>query len=215
MGPGPFRVRISAYGVAFNIAGEGVFSGIREMYVRDTYLRSGALRIEDGDFVVDLGVNIGNFTNLALAHGNNVRVVAVEPNILLNEAFRKSQSVNDGFESRTRLLRAFVGASESMREEFSGLPTYRGASFMSETELVDALGAARVDFLKCDIEGGEFALLRPDGLLLRMTRKLAIEIHSWAGDVAAFIVMLERQGFVIKASKFDPDGSCTLSAIRT
>jgi len=68
MGKGPFHVHFRS-GVDFRIIGNGVISGIREIYVRDVYLRYGLLTIEDGDVVLDLGANMGNFTNLALAHG--------------------------------------------------------------------------------------------------------------------------------------------------
>lgn len=41
MGEGPFRVRYRD-DVSFSICGPGAFSGIREMYARDTYLHGGA-----------------------------------------------------------------------------------------------------------------------------------------------------------------------------
>src|SRR4051812_49591430 len=78
MGTGPFRVRLGKSQA--KVAGAGIVTGIREVWVRDCYLAGGFLAIGDGDVVVDLGANIGTFTMLALGHGQNVRVVAVEPN---------------------------------------------------------------------------------------------------------------------------------------
>lgn len=69
LGAGPFHIRFGAVKHAFVIRAESAISGIREMYVRDCYLKSDALEIKDGDVVLDLGANVGNFTNLALAHG--------------------------------------------------------------------------------------------------------------------------------------------------
>jgi hypothetical protein len=110
MGKGPFRVRIGRCGVSFRVYGSGVFSGIREMYVRDTYLRNGLLTNEDNEVVVDLGANIGNFTNLALAHGESINCVSVEPNQSLNASFQKSVTLNTGFIERSTLIRAFLGS---------------------------------------------------------------------------------------------------------
>src|SRR6186713_2915399 len=53
MGRGPFTVKRG--GVRARLTGEQVFSGIREIWVRDVYLKSDFLRIEPGSWVVDLG----------------------------------------------------------------------------------------------------------------------------------------------------------------
>lgn len=214
MGAGPWIVRIPRSALTFRITGVERFTGIREMYVRDTYLRGGVLSIADGDVVLDLGANMGNFTNLALAHGSRVRVVAVEPNRNLNQKFHKSLALNPGFAERATLVQAFVGVPENEKVTLSRQEAFAGAAFISETELVQLLGSDHIDFLKCDIEGGEYELLRPGSRLLRMTRQLGIEIHSFAGDVQAFITMLAGEGFTIKAVQRDPDGTCTVAAAR-
>jgi hypothetical protein len=59
VGEGPFRIKLSEYGAEFLVGGPHIMSGIREMYCRDVYLRKGILRVEPGDFVVDLGANMG------------------------------------------------------------------------------------------------------------------------------------------------------------
>lgn len=184
------------------------------MYVRDVYLRNGLLTIEDGDVVVDLGANMGNFTNLALAHGKNVRVVSVEPGCRLNEAYKKSVALNDGFIERTQLVRAFVGKMGAVQDCMLEDEQYRGVGWISEDELITSLQLSKIDFLKCDIEGGEFGLLHPGSKLLQMTRKIAIEIHQFAGDVDGFIKMLIAQGFELKSIQREPDGSATVLGIR-
>lgn len=214
MGPGPFRIVMRRYGAQFGVVGPGAFSGIREMYVRDSYLRHGTLRVADGDVVLDLGANMGNFTNLALACGTKVRVVAVEPSEELNRTFWRSVGVNRGHRERVTLLRAFLGGTGSIRAELLSAPQYRDAAVMTEAELLLAGALDRIDFLKCDIEGGEFELLHRDSALLGLTRKLAIEIHAFAGDVDQFIRMLVDAGFGIRSIKRDPDGTATVLATR-
>lgn len=214
MGVGPFVVDIPRYGVRFRIAGTEAFSGIREMYGRDVYLRNGTLTIRDGDHVVDLGANIGNFTNLALAHGPNVQVVAVEPGAHMNASFSSSVGLNPGYLERTRLINAFVGSIGGTQEAMLRSAEYRDAKWNSEDELISSAGTQQIDFLKCDIEGGEFGLLTPRSRLLHLTQSLAVEIHQFAGDVEGFIAMLRGCGFSILARQTDPDGFATVLARR-
>ena len=211
LGSGPFQVKYSDE-VNFRITGPGALSGIREMYVRDTYLRGGCLKIDDGDIVLDLGANIGNFTNLALAHGPRVKVVAVEPGHALIRSMKASLTLNDGFAERVSVVKAFLGHASSVQLDLSDDPSYAGTSWMTEEELLEVTSLKCVDFLKCDIEGGEFGLLHRESALLRMTRKLAIEVHAFAGDVHPFIDMLKEVGFTIKHIQRDPDGTATVLA---
>lgn len=212
MGEGPFGVGLPICR-PFRVSGTSVVSGIREMFVRDTYLRGGMLRISDGDLVVDLGANIGNFTNLALAHGPGVRVVAVEPSLAMNKAFTASVGLNQGFLDRTTVVRAFLGARvETIMEQIGDDPNYRDVVWIDEEELIRRGHIETIDFLKCDIEGGEFALLHEGSRLLAMTRCIAAEIHAFAGDVRAFLRTLEACGFEIVDEQWASDGSCTVLA---
>jgi len=212
MGLGPFLIKYRG-NVRFRIQGSGAFSGIREMYVRDTYLHGGVLTIEPGDSVLDLGANMGNFTNLALAHGA-ARVVAVEPSLDLNEEMKASVGLNAGFADRVKLLRTFVGAPDGKQAALESNPAYRGVGWLTEDGLIEQGQIGAIDFLKCDIEGGEYALLTPGSRILQMTRKLAVEVHSFAGDVDKFVQMIVMSGFQVLHIQRVPDGTITLLAKR-
>lgn len=209
MGVGPYKVSYNCK-IQFTVTGPSAFSGIREMYARDVYLRHGLLEVKDGDIVLDLGANMGNFTALALAHAPSVTVIAVEPNLSFNETFRTSVGLNEGFLSRVRLFRCFLGGKGEKQSRLMMDPEYQGADWLSESEFIDKAGITRIDFLKCDIEGGEFGLLKPGGLILTMAKKIAIEVHRFAGDVEGFLAMLASEGFNIKYIQRDPDGSVTV-----
>jgi FkbM family methyltransferase len=213
LGSGPFQVNYSDE-VNFQSAGPEALSGIRKMYVRDVYLRGGCLEIDDGDIVVDLGANMGNFTNLALAHRPRLRVFAVEPSHAFLRSMQTSLALNDGFLERVKVVQAFLGHASSTQLDLSNDPSYAGISWMTEDQLLAATNLKCVDFPKCDIEGGEFGLLHRESALLRMTKKLAIEVHAFAGDVQAFIHMLQEVGFAVKHIQRDPDGSATVLARR-
>lgn len=213
MGRGPFRVYFAS-GVEFWVEGTGVVTGIREMFVRDGYLRGGVLDLQDGDHVLDLGANIGNFTKLALAHGKSVTVTAVEPSRTLNEDWTRSLALNPGFTQRARLVRAFVGLIGKVQEEALRIPAYADARILSEEQLLAETGIQRIDFLKCDIEGGEFGLLTPQSKILALAQKIAIELHPFAGDVEGFISMLAKQGFHIRHVERSPGGTAVVLAAR-
>lgn len=215
MGEGPFTVSLRGHRGRFRVAGQRAISGIREMYVRDVYLQHGWLRIRDGDTVIDLGANMGNFTNMALAMGPTVQVFAIEPNEECIRQFTRSVDLNPGHPQRVRLLRAFVGRQgDWQKASVSANPGCVGAPWMTEDELIEQLGIQRIDFLKCDIEGGEFTLLQPGSRLLAMANSFAAELHAFAGDVEGFISQLKASGFEIGPTQRDPDGSATVLARR-
>jgi FkbM family methyltransferase len=215
MGGQPLKINYPTCPSTFLVPGGANISGVREMYVRDCYLRDEALSLRDAKTVVDLGSNMGNFTNLALAHNPEVRVVAVEPGQHMIEAFKASTAMNPNHLERTDLIRAFLGApNQKTVAIIADDPNYATAPWLTEHEFVACTKLSEIDFLKCDIEGGEFEFLSETGPLLTMTRQLAVEIHSFAGDVSAFVARLERHGFEVRRRMDSPDGTCILLAAR-
>jgi len=161
------------------------------MFVRDVYLQGGILSLGDGDVIVDLGANAGNFINLALAVGPRTRVIAVEPSAaIFSELKRKITS------PRATLLRGYFGefavAQTGTADFFSD---YSEAPQITENDILRLTGP-HIAFLKCDIEGGEFAF-NASSPLLYATHSIAIEIHSGAGSIDEFEAMLRHAGFGI------------------
>jgi len=216
MGEGPFPVVLRQYGGArFKVVGPNAVSGIREMYVKDVYLRGGWLKFNPGSTVLDLGANMGNFTNMALAMAPGARVIAVEPSRALNVIFRRSVGLNEGHLERTLLLRGFLGkASPKILDAIASDENYRDAKWLTEKDLLDQLNGRSIDFLKCDIEGGEFSLLSPGSRLLSLTNQLACEVHSFAGNVPEFLRSIGDAGFLVGPTQQDSDGTVTFLAKR-
>ena len=215
MGTGPFEVTLRRYNCRFRIMGPSSFSGIREMYVRDIYLRGGLLDIRPNATVLDLGANMGNFTNLVLAIEPTARVIAVEPSTALNRTFRTSVELNVGHANRVTLIRAFLGQpNDTVATAIANDENYSGAERMTEEKFLSTACAQSVDFLKCDIEGGEFALLTRQCRLLSLTNAIACEVHAFAGDVRKFLSDIEASGFAIISIQEAPDGSVTFLAKR-
>jgi FkbM family methyltransferase len=205
MGRGPFAV--VRRGARAMLAGEQVFSGIREIWVRDVYLKNDYLDIPPGALVIDLGANLGNFTNLALAQHADVRVIAVEPSLSLSNCIRDSLRINE-CSNRASVKRAFLGTETEVQIRASTDPDYRGAEYVSESAFLEEFSVTRVDFLKCDIEGSEFFLLQPGSRLLSITKNLAIEVHPTGGSVRSFLSFLRTTGFEIGSIAEDATGAC-------
>ncbi len=215
MGEGPFSVALPGWEHPFQVVGPAAFSGIREMYVRDVYRRDWWLKTGQDDVIVDLGANMGNFSAMALARDTAVHVIAIEPSRSLNSQLVRSLGLNRGFLERTQLIRAFVGSRGRTQQHIvSTDANYGDAEWMTEEDLIRRTGIRRIAILKCDIEGSEFGLLGPESKLLAMTTMLACEVHSFAGDVSAFVSGIEASGFVIGSIEHASDGSAILLARR-
>lgn len=186
LGDGPHQAR---YGVACaSLMGPNVVSGIREVWVRDVYLAGGFLTIPPAGKVIDLGANIGVFSMLGLAHGQDVEVVAAEPSqeslgVLLNNA-----RINN-WQARVRLLPVFVGEPTRVQELMLLRPGAKDLAWLDADGVLASSGFKDVDLLKCDIEGSEYALLGSDSNLLQRCRQIAVEIH---GDGARRKVLLDQ-----------------------
>ena len=210
MGEGPFTVRYK--GSKARLCGTRVFGGIREIWIRDVYGHNDFLKLPENALIVDLGANIGVFTTLALATNPTARVVAVEPHKDFPKTMHASARLN-GFEDRLSHCQAFIGdfthsqESDSLTEGFAGVPQ------ISEDDFLRRFGIDRIDFLKCDIEGSEFAFLHPDSKLLDLADRVAIEVHGWGGDSRAFLDRLEEKG--LRVVHVDWDGAdCIALATR-
>ncbi len=205
MGPGPFAV--VRQGARAKLAGRQVFSGIREIWVRDVYLKNNYLRIPPGALVVDLGANMGNFTALALAQHDDVRVIAVEPSLRLADNIRELLRMN-GWSHRASVRRAFLGVETTVQTNVAAHPDYADAHYVSEAELLQKFDIQRIAFLKCDIEGSEFFMLDPASKLLSLTDNLAIEIHPTGGAINSFLAFLRSAGFEVGSVVYAGAGAC-------
>ena len=208
-GEGPIKVKSKNGKV--NLTGGQIFSSIREIWVRNVYLKNNFIKIPDEGIVVDLGANIGTFTMLALASGKACKVIAVEPNIEFNKLLLRQIAYNN-FSERVKLQRFFIGSFSSIQKEMLLANESKDAQFINQKEFIEVNKFSWIDFLKCDIEGSEYDFIS-DTSLLEITKQLAIEIHDSAGDRNIFIDKLKELGFAIGPIKDDP-GSCIVLAKR-
>lgn len=193
MGKGPFRVSYNKKSAI--IYGHQSFSGIREIWVRDCYLNK-QLNFDDDNLVIDLGANIGVFTQLALSQNKSLKVISVEPNRLFVEDLKKSLKYNK-WEDRCKIHIGFIGSTTKTQIEALKNKNYQSSEFININNLIKNYSINKVDFLKVDVEGSEFGLLDEESKLLSISKKLAIEIHDNGGSVNLFIDSLKNKNFSI------------------
>jgi FkbM family methyltransferase len=189
-------------------------SSIREIWVRDVYLNGGYLTIPPASMVLDLGANRGFFTALALGSHPDVRCVCVEPRLSDCDRIRHMLKVN-GWEGRAEICSAFIGGHTQAQRDMLASEAGLQQEFISEDEFIRRYGLSSIGFLKCDIEGSEFDLLKPGSKLLAMAQQVAVEVHAATDDPkrGGFIQMLRDEGFEVRIGQEDPVG-CILSAKR-
>jgi FkbM family methyltransferase len=133
--------------------------------------------------VVDLGANIGLFSAWVLAHRPDARIVAFEPDPANANVFEQWMRVNHA-EASCQLVRACAapeaGELRFVTGEFAASRQADGAAGADVAVLpaVDAFPyMQQADFLKIDIEGGEWALLADPRFAGLRPRALVLEYH--------------------------------------
>lgn len=190
--------RFRVLGVAVTLDGDQ-FGGGREMYARRVYFprRVPDLRIRPGDTVVDLGANQGLFTTFAARLARRVLAVEAQSGFLpvIERNARRNRPVGS-----LEVEHALVGEGSGVVTDPSW--TTRASHFgtpppvVGLDKLLDAHGIDRVDFLKVDIEGSEYALFADAGAWLPKVRAVAMEVHTGFGDPSALRDTLADAGFV-------------------
>ena len=150
-----------------------------------------------GERVVDGGANVGAFA--VLAAGAGARVTAYEPH---PETFRHLERNTAALgvgcvqaalvaEATEPTVSLAIGGGESTHHHLGG----EGEALdVPAVALAHAIGEG-CDLLKLDVEGSEFALLlgTPVDVLVR-ARRIACEVHPWAGDARELTDRLQAVG---------------------
>jgi hypothetical protein len=151
----------------------------RELFGRRVYFPEG-FDIARGDTVLDLGANNGLFSLIAAKKG--ARVISVEAQDIFRDSFNDIMKRNM---CKAELHCGMVG--------IGGLLGDAGIASVNLDQVLANI--PRVDFLKCDIEGSEFALLQEYPQWLSKVRKIAMEVHTEFGDTRELLSILQAHGF--------------------
>lgn len=162
------------------------FGGAREMFAGNVYLRASKPGLK-ARTIVDLGSNRGLFLLQAAKVLRAEIGVGVEPQIFYDPAFAALAAANGLDTARFRRIGKRVSA-------------IAGPDKITVEELMRDNGLSSIDFLKCDIEGGEFDVFLDNNEFLQRVDNVAMELHPHEGEVARIVGVLEDHQFEVRVT---------------
>ena len=176
------------------------FGLVREIYARRIYFPTDDWIPKEGDFVIDLGANVGMATLLCAKLGADVLAVEAQDGFI--PCIRKNLSEN-GCVDHVNVIHGLVGSGSgvfSSGENFWSADHFYGnlPKTISIEEILDDYPNRRIKLLKMDIEGGEFSLFNDKLGWLVWVDCIAMEVHGKFGDPEIIMNKLECNGFDAK-----------------
>ena len=145
-----------------------VGAAVKEIFEDNTYERF--FEVEEGDVVVDLGASLGPFTYSILTKKPK-QCYVVEPlsyqiGVLHKNVGRDNVKIIQGaITDKKKIDISWDYITESV-------PTFTFREFLDEN------GIDKIDFLKCDCEGGEYDVFQPSNIdFLKTIPKIVTEFH--------------------------------------
>lgn len=167
------------------------FGVVREIYGHCCYAQPGDLK--NARHILDLGANGGAFTLFALVEAPQAQVHAVEVQADMAQVLQHNVQQN-GCTDRLTMEIAVVGGfynawTQTQGQKNPDLKVFNIHDYISRV--------GRCDFLKCDVEGGEFPLFQGDLSWIEAVDKMAIEYHTDWGSVDDLEEKLRTSGYHI------------------
>jgi hypothetical protein len=163
------------------------FGLIRELFVRNCYLRARCAPRAPLLHVVDGGANRGLFSLFAAASGASV--VAIEPSPAYCELIHHHMALNGM--ARYAVEAAILG------ECAVPVATEVPPPILSIEDVMTMHRIPQIDLLKLDIEGGEFVLFA-DPTWLQHVRAVTMEVHAAQGDPRHIVRAFRDQNFAVE-----------------
>jgi FkbM family methyltransferase len=205
----PLTIRLRGSGLQFRVRTAMDVWVIKETCLDRDY--EGGGRLQDNWTIIDIGAGLGDFTAYAAQRSPRGRVLAYEPfpesfallrqNVKLNN-LRNVEAQPYAIAAQTGTLPLNVGMAEAVQHSTtqSGEKAIE-VQAISLAQVFDEQQVECCDFLKMDIEGGEYAILREvDASLLKRVRRLAMEYHdnTPAGQHTELMALLQARGFRVQ-----------------
>ena len=140
----------------------------KEIFEDDSYERF--FEVEEGDIVVDLGASLGPFTYKILPK-NPKQCYVVEPLSYHINILHKNVG-----EDNVKIIQGAITDKKNIEITWDGItesvPTFSFKEFLNENKI------NKIDFLKCDCEGGEYDVFQPSNIdFLKTIPKIVTEFH--------------------------------------
>jgi FkbM family methyltransferase len=205
----PLTIRLRQSGLQFHVRTAMDVWVIKETCLDHDY-ENGA-RLQDGWTIIDIGAGLGDFTAYAAQRSPHGRVLAYEPfpesfallqqNVSLNKLSNVVASPS-AIANMPGSLALNVGIGEAVQHSTArtGANTIEVQAITLQ-QVFDEHGLDHCDFLKMDIEGGEYAILRSvEADVLKRVQRIALEYHdnTPAGKHDELIRLLQNNGFQVQ-----------------
>ena len=162
------------------------------MFANDVYLRRFP-NLSSAATVVDLGSNRGLFLVIAKSVLHAETAIGVEPCKFYDKSFSLLCECNAIEQNSVTRLAALIGPCLN-------------EGIITMDDLIARHNVRRIDFLKCDIEGAEYALFDNGDSWLPIVKNLAMELHPTfrLGVVEMITSRLSHHGFSwVTTDQFD------------
>jgi FkbM family methyltransferase len=205
----PLTIRLRGSGLQFRVRTALDVWVIKETCLDRDYEQ--AVRLQDGWTIIDIGAGLGDFTAYAAQRSPQGRVLAYEPfpesfallqqNLKLND-LHNVEAQPYAIAAQAGPLALHVGLAEAVQHSTTqmGAKTIE-VQAISLAQAFDDHQVVECDFLKMDIEGGEYAILRAiEPKVLKRVQRLALEYHdnTPAGYHTELVALLHAQGFQVQ-----------------
>ncbi len=195
---------------------------LNEIYIHEIYNPPG-FEIGNGDIIIDIGGHIGIFSTYAAKLAKNGRVYAFEPTDSNFEIFEKHIKMNELGNIKLE-KRAISDKSGIKKFYISNKGGTGGHSFYKEidkvkdkteievrtvsfAEIIKKNNIKKIDFLKLDCEGAEYAILfNCPKRILNIIDKIAMEYHNMdeKNNVDKLGRFLQENRFKVQINKKEP-----------
>lgn len=174
----------------------------------------------EGDVVLDVGSNVGEFSLYAVSKGAQAYAFEPDPSVYAClshnlQRFPDAKGLKLALWSERTTLRFYSAAEKADSSFFEPDSQVREVIELEAwplDDIADIVALERIDFLKIDGEGAEPEILQGAKETLQRTRRIAIDVGpERLGESTrdAVIEILEASGFLI----VDHDNSCELLAV--
>lgn len=165
---------------------------VREMFLRDCYIRGGLVEaLANAEYVLDLGANRGAFSIMSAVKAKAVVAVEVLPQLV--QAVQINAKAN-GL-TNVHVESAFIGNDG----EYAQRDDAKDTSHTTILELLRKHQLPRFDVVKIDIEGSEYALFQ-EPAWLDYCGAICMEVHPDYGNVSDILGALKDKGFTTQTA---------------
>jgi len=174
------------------------------------------IKLDEDDTVIDIGANVGYYTLYLSKFLKTGKIISIEADPETCSVLKKNCELNN---MKNVIIHNFAISNKSGQITFYKSETHSGENSIYSSGIKNKKSSIsipastldkmlksnypKIDFIKIDVEGAEFDVLKGGEDTLKITKKILIELHEDIlkknkQDSKMIISLLEENGFKIK-----------------